>query len=423
MPYAISGDIVIPNGITKIGSLPYGNKITSISLPESLTEISRQTFSECDDIISITVAAGNANYVSLNGILYNKEKTEFVCIPKMLEGDVVIPEGITELGSEAFERRHITSIIIPDSVTKIGTYAFHGCPYLKTVTIGNGLLEIGEDAFMVFSSLEEITVGQNCPNYSSQTGILYNKDKTEFVHVPSAVREVVIPDGITVIGEEFRDNENLTSIVFGSGLKEIGGYAFEHCKNITSIILPEGVQSIGAEAFCGCVNLTEVSIPDSITYIDGAFHDCDKLRYTEQNGCLYLGNKNNPYVVLVEQKNRNMTTCTVNANTKIIYDMAFERYESKMKSVTIPDGIVQIGERAFSGCRDMTQFTIPDSVKSIGRDAFYACIKLKVITFKGTKAQWEEIEKAEMWDNYLGEGSCTIHCTDGDISLQTNYEI
>lgn len=423
MPYAISGDIVIPDGITKIGSLPYGNKITSISLPESLTEISSQTFYYSEALKSITVAAGNANYVSQNGILYNKEKTEFICIPKMLEGDVVIPEGITELEWEAFERRHLTGVTIPDSVTKIGEAAFSNCPYLKTVSIGKGLLEIGEAVFNGCSSLEEITVDQSCPNYSSQTGIMYNKDKTEFVHVPAAIREVVIADGITVINQEFRDNENLTSIVFGSGLKEIGGYAFEHCKNITSIILPEGVQSIGAEAFYGCVNLTEVSIPDSIIYIDGAFHDCDKLRYTEQNGCLYLGNKNNPYLVLVEQKNRNMTSCTVNANTKIIYDMAFEVYESKMKSVTIPDGIVQIGERAFSGCRDITQFTIPDSVKSIGKDAFYACIKLKVITFKGTKAQWEKIEKAEKWDNYLGEGSCTVHCTDGDISLQTNYEI
>ncbi len=109
---------------------------------------------------------------------------------------------------------------------------------------------------------------------------------------------------------------------------------------------------------------------------------------------------------------------------------------SSLKSVTIPDGVTEIGEDAFGGCSSLTSITIPDGVTEISREAFSGCSPLKSVTipesvteigtrafngcdsltdinFKGTKEQWNAISKGSFWD--YDTNNYTIHCTDGDM--------
>ena len=121
-------------------------------------------------------------------------------------------------------------------------------------------------------------------------------------------------------------------------------------------------------AFWDCSSLTSISIGNGVTSIgSGAFSGCSSLKYNEYDNALYLGNKDNPYVVLVKAKNKDITSCEINEKTKIICDRAFS-YRNKLTSITIPDSVVQIGT-----------------------EAFYECTSLKEVNYKGTEEQWNKI--------------------------------
>ena len=154
-------------------------------------------------------------------------------------GAVVIPAGVTSIGSNAFQSAtSITSITIPASVTTIGNYAFNSATSLTSVTFAPGslLTSIGESAFNAASLLTSIT----------------------------------IPVGVTTIGNRaFLGTTSLTSITFaaGSGLTSIGTNAFEGATALTSITIPSGVTTIGSFAFTGATSITSITIPVGVTTI------------------------------------------------------------------------------------------------------------------------------------------------------------
>ena len=172
---------------------------------------------------------------------------------------VSIPEGVTSIGDDAFRYcSSLASISIPSSVTSIGYDAFRDCSSLTSVSIPEDVTSIGWSAFSGCSSLANIEVAENNPNYSSENGVLYNKNKTVLIRyaIGKSDTEFIIPGSVTNIGK----------------------HAFEDCSSLTSVSIPEGVTSIGDDAFSRCSSLTSVSIPSSVTSIgDYAFWDCSSL--------------------------------------------------------------------------------------------------------------------------------------------------
>ena len=112
-----------------------------------------------------------------------------------------------------------------------------------------------------------------------------------------------------------------------------------------------------------------------------------------------------------------LTSITIPANVTNFGD-AFYNCKS-LTSVTIDNGVTSIDNRAFYGCDRLTSVTIPNSVTSIGNSAFYGCDRLTSITYNGTKAEWEAIDKITwIGGDLVGfTKTCTIHCTDGDITI------
>ena len=171
------------------------------------------------------------------------------------------------------------------------------------------------------------------------------------------VSEIIIPDYITSIGEN----------------------AFQNCSKLTSITIPDSVTSIGERAFYGCRGLTNATIPDSVTAIGSfAFEDCNNLKYNNYDDDCYLGNQNNPYVVLVKAIDKYRTTYSINAGTKVIGSTAFCGC-SNLTNITIPDSVTMIGSSAFENCSSLTNITIPDSVTMIDSSAFENCSSLTSI--------------------------------------------
>ena len=236
--------------------------------------------------------------------------------------NVIIPEGITAIGEEAFKfcEKQITSVTIPLSVASIRVEAFSGC-----------------------SNLKEIIVNEQNISFSSVDGILFNKAKTVIIKYPAGKQNsfYIIPASVTSIGyRSFSGCGNLARVTIPSTVTSIMARAFSVCTSLTSVTVPSGITSISDYSFQGCSSLASVNIPSGVTSIgDGAFWECKSL-----------------------------TGITIPSSVTSIKGTAFAGCSS-LTSVTIPSGVTSIGTYAFSDC-NFTSVTIPSSVTSMGYGIF-----------------------------------------------------
>ena len=275
--------IIIPDSITSIGDFAFENcsGLTSITIPDSVTSIGDHAFYNCSSLTSITVSENNKYFSSLNGVLFNKDKTELVTYLIGNERtEYAIPDSVTSIGDRAFYKcSSLTSIIIPDSVTSIGDHAFHNCSGLTSITIPDSVTSIGDHAF--YNCLTSITVSENNKYFSSLNGVLFNKDKTELITYPigNERTEYTIPDSVTSIGNfAFYNCSSLTSITIPDSVASIGNSAFYNCSSLTNIKLPDVIDIISGNTFRDCSSLLNIIIPDSVTAIkECAFYNCSNL--------------------------------------------------------------------------------------------------------------------------------------------------
>jgi len=255
-------------------------------------------------------------------------------------GDIVVPDGITEIEGYAFYGSGATSIVIADSVTTITDRVFAGCSFLKSITFGAGIESIDFDTLFYAGEIEEINVSADNKQYSSLDGVLFDKEKTTLVRYPDAKSdsEYTIPDGIVTIGyRAFYSCEFITSVSMPDSVKTIGEDAFPFCYSLVSINIPNGVTSVGDNAFYQCYLLESINIPSGLTVINsGAFS------------------------VLTSVK-----TMTIPDGVTTIEDQAFI-WCTSLKSISIPDSVETIEHHAFLGCELLAFVYIPDSVTYMG---------------------------------------------------------
>jgi hypothetical protein len=301
---------------------------------------------------------------------------------------------VTSIGERAFSGcTGLTSITIPESVTSIGARAFSYCSGLTSIDIPNSVTSIGGGAFSGCTGLTAINVDIANTMYSSEDGVLFNKNKTALIRYPEGKtgETYIIPASVDNIYTNAFDNciylKNIMvandntaysyedgvlfngdktvlircpttkegGYIIPNSVTSIGGYAFSGCTSLTSITIPNSVTSIEGGTFYGCSGLASITIPSSVTTIGGyAFSGCTSL-----------------------------TSITIPNSVIDIGVQAF--YEcTNLTSITIGNGVTSIGESAFSGCTGLTSITIPNSVTSIEAGAFYECTNLTSITSLNT---------------------------------------
>jgi len=177
-------DITIPNNITTIGGFAFGrcdgltsvtipssvtiidqgafqgcDNLTDVSIPSSVASISIYSFMSCPRLTAITVDPQNPSYMSADGILFTKDKTQLICYPGGKNAShYTIPSGVTTIDGAFTDCGALISVTIPNSVTSIGIHTFSHCTRLKSVTIPNSVTCIDGWAFNGCTGLASITI-------------------------------------------------------------------------------------------------------------------------------------------------------------------------------------------------------------------------------------------------------------------------
>ena len=332
--------VIIPANVKNIGeSAFYGcKKISEISIPNEIHTINAGTFSYCTNLSKVTIpksvtSIGNSAFSGCSSI-----------------NAIIIPESVKNIGENAFRYcTGITEIAIPDGVHAINTGTFFKCTNLSKVTIPESITRIGKNAFYGCSSISEITIPENVTTI--EDGAFYGC---------SGFTEITIPDGVhTINAETFSYCTNLSKVRIPENVTSIGNSAFSGCSSINAIIIPESVKNIGENAFRYCTGITEIAIPDGVHAINtGTFFKCT-----------------------------NLSKVTIPESITRIGKNAFYGCSS-ISEITIPENVTTIEDGAFYGCSGFTEITIPNSILSIGKNVFANCNNLSTIIFSGNIEQW-----------------------------------
>ncbi len=220
--------------------------LSEIYIPAGVAAVGAGAFGCCYELQSIIVSGQNPEYMSEDGILYNKDQTILWGCPAGRTGDLTVPDGVTTVGKCALQGcKGLTGVYLPDSVVSIEELAFNGCKGMVSITLPTGLESIGVNAFWA------------CINLNSLT----------------------IPDTVTYVGDwAFGRCSSLTYVQIPSSIGEISRGMFNQCSGLTEVLITDGITAIREKAFDGCTNLEGVIIPVSVTQIgDLAFIGCENL--------------------------------------------------------------------------------------------------------------------------------------------------
>ncbi len=285
-------EVILGSDVQSVGDAAFMgcDNLDSFRFPAGVTYIGQKIFGGGDNMKDVQIDENNPNYtVNEEGILFSKDQTiVYDCFYNM-SGDYTLPEGVTEIYSQAFAfKEGLTAITLPESLRKIGHGAFNGCSGLTELTLPSDLTEIGEGAFMNCSGITEITipkgvnrieqnvftgctslkkihVAEGHPFYfSDEQGILY------YTRKDTGRDEVYLcPEGYT------------GSCTIPASVSHVDSRAFYHCTGLTELEFHGYSTSLGDEVFFGCDNLEKITFYSQMVFLSdivNTFYGCDNLK-------------------------------------------------------------------------------------------------------------------------------------------------
>ena len=323
------------SGLKRIGKNAFrGTGITKVTIPSNIELIDSVAFGGCISLTDVTIEGGNNYVIGAEAFAYGNAIK-----------NLTLGEGIVEIGQAAFVRQPINQLTIPSSLKTIGAQAFYECKSLNSLIIPDSVISIGESALSKCSALTNLTIGKGLTSISANT-----------FYYCSGLSSVTIPDSVTSIGNgAFANCENLNSITIPDSVISIGASAFSWCYTLTEITIPNSVTNIRYSTFSSCTGLTRITIPNSVTSIgSGAFSNCTSL-----------------------------TSIEIPNSVTSIEEGAFNECTG-LTSIEIPNSVTNIGGSVFYNCTGLTSVAIGSGVTSIGNYAFSGCTGLTEINYNAT---------------------------------------
>ncbi|WP_444641938.1 leucine-rich repeat protein [Caproiciproducens sp. R1] len=421
------GDIVIPDGVIKIGENAFENcdGLTQVILPDSVIDIGNYAFNNCNSLTDVNLP-NSITHLGY-GVFFHCHRLTKIVIPDSVVSndggtfydcnslsDVSIGKGLTEIGYYMFQNcTNLKNIIVPDNITSIGFEAFQSCSSLKNIDIPQNILYIGDWAFEYCTSLADLNIiGNGSTNIgmfafegcSALKSVTMNNiasiGQSAFEYCIDLTTVNILGDVKTRIDQFcFEDLPSLTSLtinevelgrgVFYGCLKLtnlkiakgiIGDESFFDCENLKNVSIKNGVTSIGYAAFNNC-GIDNLFIPGSVTNIGAwSFHGCENLiDVSIENGVTSIGE-------LAFGDCFSLRTVNIPGSVLNIEPRTFAMCIN-LANVEIANEIQNIGNQAFLYCNNLKKITIPDSVINIGSDAFGNCSNLTIYGNKGSYAE------------------------------------
>lgn len=456
-------DGTITNAPFVIKNLPEGTH--TVTVTGEITE------EDLKNIVKAILSNENANV-----ILDMTSATGLTRIPdNMSQGadnlvGIMLPQGVTSIGENAFSRSGLSEIVMPDSLAEIGDYAFYECTGLTSVIIPDGVTTIGKEAFMNCSSLKTMTIpasvatiGDNAvssngtgtiqgfevtykgtiaqwktlreeftsdskSNYTLSKAIVRCTDGVfctadnapsvisalaEGTHTVAVTDDTIMEPDYTATGEAIRNNSAAKILLDMSGTFFTSGVAqtFQNCTNLAGIVLSDSRKSIGKSEFAGCTGLTSISIPENVTDInDSAFAGCTELvSVSIPASVTYMGDS--VFEGCVKLKSVSIPEKVTSIATGIFKGC------TALESVSIPEGIKNIWDEAFANCTSLKEITIPSQPELLKESAFDGCTSLKTVTYGrdglvldcgGDTEGYIVSSKIAYLISYLGNDGCTV---------------
>ena len=377
--------VLLPSAVENIGEHAFGDieTLTSIDVGSNLVT-GKNAFYGSKNLVTINLKPGARKIV--DGFLVNTGITEFV-VPEGVEEigkdafssneqltKIILPSTLKTIGERAFsntslkeivfpasmktipkgilENTQVEKIVISEGVEEIGDYAFANNKLLKSVVFPSTLKKIGRGAFKN-SNLESVTlpsgleeIAEEAFSYNKLSAVTlptYLKTLGDHAFSNNNLKEVTLPSRLEVLGTAFVDNFELSKITFSEGLKEIRGASYYSPSafsgtSIKSVVLPKSLEKIGDGAFYDLKGLADISIPENVTSIG--------------NEAFY---------------NTGLTSIDLPANLKTIGRYAFSG--TKLKKVVLPSQVETIGDHAFS-IESLESVHIPKSLKSVANYSY-----------------------------------------------------
>lgn len=296
----LTGTVAVPETldgypVTEIDWIYYGDNEISLYVPASIEYFNTSYGLLGGNISSVEIDKDNPNYTIIDGVIFTKDKEALISYLPNGPETYIVPDGVTTIGAGAFMwNESIKEVILPESLECIGESAFEECPNLETIEVNDNLAEILKYAFngcyalksfyvpasltsireFVFNncySLQSINVDSKNTVYSSEDGVLYNKDKTELIRFPQgkSLEGWSFPSSVTVIGHSGFYGCDMESIVIPKNIKTIGKLAFSSCSLLESVTFAENssLDTVCEFAFSDCGSLKILEFPEGLTTI------------------------------------------------------------------------------------------------------------------------------------------------------------
>ena len=492
-------EVTLPDSITTIGSGTFRNTgITAIHIGKNVQTIGNSAFKGCGSLKTLTVDHQNKNYQAVKNVLYTADGTKLLYASAGADTEFQLPEqvtaieenafsdhegltaitfheGLTSIGKLAFQGcKNLKAVVLPDSLKSMGSYVFSDCEGLKKVDTGNGLTTIPAGSFKNTYALEELTLGKNLTSIAkgafyevnNLSKIQFNctnmqdlsSEQRMFYHAATKSDGItlILGEGVTripayffyaegeykmpvtsadfggnhlTVGEKaFYENTRLTEITGASGVSEVGDSAFSNCNALTKLEgltslskmgsaafynnqnlditldlstmteIPENafyncnklkvskwsdqIESIGAYAFYDAYGLTDLVLPKTLKSVGNyAFYCCRNIASLQVDcGNIKIGNY--AFYTIGSSSNDGLQV-SFGTDATAVPDQLFYQQNVYLKTIHIPDQITQIGKNAFRGT-GLTSVTGMAQVKAIGAYAFAECYNLTSLTLPET---------------------------------------
>ena len=382
---AAAPKLIVEDGVTYIGRYAFsGFEFAEVVIADSVTEIGSYAFD-----------GSSINKITLN-------------------------EGLKKIGDNAFSNcSNLTEVKLPSTVESIGAAAFYGLPIVKAEISAN-VKNIGVNAFD-YENFEGYVVDEKNPNFSSENGVLYNKDKTALLATPVVMKGTfAIPETVTTIGEgAFYGRTWCTSLKLPEGITKLGKDAFRN-SGLVVIQLPSTLTEIPEGAFA-TDNLSGILIPDSIVSIGTNAFACTYLYNIHYAGTMEEWNKidiaEDNFALNIAQIHEKSITIsaygwTLDLTTGEFIAEYFNNglswgpWKDAITSVKMYGYATHVPEGGFKDCGNLKTVYIDLYDLNIGKDAFAGCSALTDVYYCETEIKWEEYGFAKA---FVDAPNLTVH--------------